>query len=73
VVLARRLRDDGSVELVAVTLWPDLDAIVDAFGENWRQGSTVPGIEGLLHDSTTDHFEVITAGWEEMTATTGPA
>ncbi|HET7677223.1 MAG TPA: antibiotic biosynthesis monooxygenase [Candidatus Limnocylindrales bacterium] len=68
--VGRRLGDDGREELIAVTIWQDLQALQSAVGADWEEPYFVPGLTDILEDATVDHFEAM-SDIEEALAPTG--
>ncbi|MEM1433071.1 MAG: antibiotic biosynthesis monooxygenase [Pseudomonadota bacterium] len=54
------LSDDGVV--VFASLWADLNAIQERFGENWQSPYLPPGYERLIDECSVRHIDV-SSGW----------
>jgi hypothetical protein len=67
VVIARRT-DEASkrTELIAITLWEDLDSLIAMLGPDWQRAVSFPGFEALVTEGHSDHFETLAANWEEV-------
>ena len=57
----RGVPGDGNV-VVFASMWKDLDAIKDRFGEDWQQSYLPPGYEHLIEECSVRHFD-LAAGW----------
>jgi hypothetical protein len=63
--IGRRTGTDAD-ELVAITVWRDLDALVTIFGPTWSEPNFFPELENAIIDSTVEHFETIAERYEEL-------
>lgn len=57
----RSVSGDGNV-VVFASMWKDLDAIKDRFGEDWQQSYLPPGYEDLIEECSVRHFD-LSSGW----------
>jgi hypothetical protein len=64
-VIARR-RLEGSTELVATSIWDDVDAIRAAMGAAYEEAHFFPALDALVEDPSVEHFETVLHGWEEL-------
>ena len=53
-------QDDGTV--IFASLWRDLDAIKERFGEDWQVSFLPPGYEYLIEECSIAHIE-LNPGW----------
>ncbi|MDJ0827378.1 MAG: hypothetical protein QNJ16_17945 [Rhodobacter sp.] len=51
---------DGFV--VFASIWRDLDAVKDRFGEDWQSSFLPPGYEDLIDECSVRHID-LSAGW----------
>ncbi len=57
----RGVPGDGNV-VVFASMWKDLDAIKDRFGEDWQKSYLPPGYEDLIEACSVRHFD-LASGW----------
>jgi quinol monooxygenase YgiN len=65
--LARRASTDGD-ELVAVTVWRDVDALQEAMGPDFEKPGFLPEIYRFLEDVTVEMYETIVDQFEDLEA-----
>jgi hypothetical protein len=53
-------------EIVAITVWRDLDALIATFGPGWAAASFYTELQGAIIDSTVEHFETIAERYEDL-------
>jgi hypothetical protein len=63
--LARRMSNSGN-ELVAVTVWDDLDAMISVMSDDWQHPRFLPSLDPLLEDPSVEHFETIVESYESL-------
>jgi hypothetical protein len=63
--IGRQMRAAGP-ELVAITVWKDLDAIVAVMGPTWAEATWLPGLAEHISDATVEHLETVVANYEGM-------
>ena len=63
--IGRRTGADAD-ELVAITVWRDLDALIAIFGSSWSEPSFFPELRDAIIDSTVEHFETIAERYEDL-------
>lgn len=74
--IGRHLTSDG-LELVAITVWSDVEALIGVMGEGWEAPKWLAGLEELVTDSTVEHLETAVEdfdaflGLESMAAGSG--
>jgi hypothetical protein len=56
--IARRLVD-GQLELMALTMWRDLDSLIGTMGPGWADPAWLPGLADLVESSSTEHYETV--------------
>ena len=55
-------------ELVAVSIWSDVDAMVAVMGDKWREPAWLPGLSEFMIDSTLEILETVMSSYEELRA-----
>jgi hypothetical protein len=65
--IGRRTGADAD-ELVAITVWRDLDALIAIFGPSWSEPSFFPELKDAIIDSTVEHFETIVERYEDLSS-----
>jgi hypothetical protein len=63
--IGRRTGADAD-EIVAITVWRDLDALIAIFGPSWSEPSFFPELKDAIIDSTVEHFETIAERYEDL-------
>jgi hypothetical protein len=53
-------------EILAITVWRDLDALISIFGPKWSEPSFFPQLSDAIIDSTVEHFETIAERYEDL-------
>ena len=53
-------------EIVAITVWRDLDALIATFGPSWAEPSFYAELQAAIIDSTVEHFETIAERYEDL-------
>jgi hypothetical protein len=53
-------------EIVAITVWRDLDTLIAIFGPSWSEPSFFPELKDAIIDSTVEHFETIAERYEDL-------
>lgn len=56
----------GADEVLAITVWRDLNALIAVFGPTWAQPSFFPQLKDAIIDSTVEHFETIAEQYEDL-------
>ncbi len=54
--IGRHLTADG-LELIAITAWTDVEALIRVLGDGWESPKWLAGIEDLVTHSTVEHWE----------------
>jgi len=57
----------GADEIVAITVWRDLNALIAVFGPTWSQPAFFPQLKEAIIDSSVEHFETIAERYEDLT------
>ena len=70
--LNRHVRGTSTVELVAVTVWDDVDAMEATIGPRWREPSWIPGLEGSIDEQSVEILEAVVFGYEQFAETPMP-
>lgn len=63
--LARRMSDRGN-ELVAVTVWLDLESMTAVMSDDWQRPRFLPSLDALLEDASVEHFETVAEAYEGL-------
>jgi len=63
--VGRRASVDGD-ELVAVTVWRDLEALQDSLGPDFEKPGIVPELDRILEDVTVELYETIVDQFDDM-------
>ena len=63
--LARRMADSGN-ELVAVTVWLDLESMTAVMSDDWQRPRFLPSLDPLLEDASVEHFETVAEAYEGL-------
>ena len=61
--IGRHLTTDG-LELVAITVWSNVEALIAVMGEGWESPKWLAGIEDLVTHSTIEHLEAAVENFE---------
>jgi hypothetical protein len=61
--LARHLTADG-MELIAITVWRDVEALVAVLGDGWESPKWLTGVETLVTHSSVEHWETAVEDFE---------
>jgi heme-degrading monooxygenase HmoA len=65
--IGRRSGADAD-EIVAITVWRDLDALIAIFGPTWAEPSFFAELQAAIIDSTVEHFETIAERYEDLSS-----
>ena len=65
--VGRRTGADAD-EIVAITVWRDLEAIAAVFGPTWSEPNAFPELKNAVINSTVEHFETIAERYEDLAA-----
>ena len=65
-MLISRRMGDGSDELVAITIWRDIDVLIATMGEGWHAPSFLPRLDPMLIEPSVEHYETIAENWDEL-------
>jgi hypothetical protein len=63
--IGRRTGADAD-EIVAITVWRDLDALIAIFGPKWSEPNFFVELQSAIIDSTVEHFETIAERYEDL-------
>jgi hypothetical protein len=61
--IGRHLTADG-LELIAITAWTNVDALISVLGEGWEAPKWLDGIGDLVTHSTVEHWETAVDDFE---------
>jgi hypothetical protein len=67
-IFARNVGSDGRVELITISMWTDMAAVVVGLGPDWQRPFGLKGFENRISDTTLEHLEVIADDWPELMA-----
>jgi len=56
----------GADEILAITVWRDLNTLIAVFGPTWSQPGFFPQLQDAIIDSTVEHFETIAEQYEDL-------
>jgi hypothetical protein len=65
--LGRHLTSDG-MELIAITVWRDVDALIEVLGEGWESPRWLADLDDLITNSTVAHWETAVEAFDPMGA-----
>lgn len=71
--LNRRVTSRSTVELVAITVWDDVESMEATIGPRWREPSWLPGLEGSIDEQSVDILEAVVFGYEHLAEARTPA
>ena len=57
----RMVENDGSIVIFA-SMWKDMAAVKDRFGDDWQSSYLPPGYEELIDECSVRHFD-LSSGW----------
>ena len=57
----RIVENDGN-EVIFASMWRDMDAVKDRFGDDWQSSYLPAGYEDLIEECSVRHFD-LSAGW----------
>jgi hypothetical protein len=63
--LGRHLTADG-LELVAITVWRDIETLIGIMGDGWESPKWLPGLEELVTNSSVEHLETAVEDFESL-------
>ncbi len=61
--IGRHLTADG-LELIAITAWSNVDALIRVLGEGWESPKWLAGVEEFVTHSTVEHWETAVEDFE---------
>jgi heme-degrading monooxygenase HmoA len=64
--LSRRVKDSSAVELVAVSVWQDMESMAAVLGPGWREPSWMNGLGDSIADASVEILEGIVFGYEDL-------
>lgn len=65
-MIGRRMDDTGN-ELVAITVWTDVEALQKTMGSAYQTAQFFPALDAYLLDATVEHFETVVETFEDLT------
>jgi len=63
--IGRRTGTDAD-EVLAITVWRDLDALISIFGPKWSEPSFFPELQHAIIESSVEHYETIAERFEDL-------
>ena len=63
--IGRHLTSEG-LDLIAITAWTDVDALIRVMGPGWESPKWLAGIEEFVTDSTVEHWETAVEDFESF-------
>jgi heme-degrading monooxygenase HmoA len=74
VVIARRVAEDArATEVVAITIWEDMDSMIAILGPDWQRAVSFPSFQEYVTDGQADHYETLAVNWEGLLSIAGLA
>jgi hypothetical protein len=71
VSISRQVKGDV-VELLAVTIWEDLDSMAATIGPNWREPTWLPGLAEAIETGSLEILETVLSSYDELAAIRSP-
>ena len=68
-MIGRRMDESGN-ELVAITVWTDVEALQSVMGPGYQTAQFFPALDPFLLDATVEHFETVVERFEDLTSPT---
>lgn len=65
IMIGRRMDDSGN-ELVAITVWTDVEALQASMGPNYQTAQFFPALDAYLLDPSVEHFETVVDTFEDL-------
>ena len=65
--ISRRMANGGN-ELVAISVWRDLDAMVAVMTDDWQRPRFLPSLDPLIENPSVEHYETIVEDFEALRA-----
>ena len=65
--VGRHLTEDG-LEVVAITVWTDVEALIGVLGSGWESPKWLGAVEELITNSTVEHLETAIEDFERLDA-----
>jgi heme-degrading monooxygenase HmoA len=63
--LSRQVTGDR-VELVAVTVWQDVESMATVIGPDWRQAAWLPGLADCVGESSLEMLETVVSSYDDL-------
>jgi hypothetical protein len=64
-LISRRMSTAGN-ELVAISVWADLEAMTAVLTDDWQRPRFLPSLDPLLEDRSVEHYETIVEDFEDL-------
>ena len=64
--ISRQVKDGGVIELVAVTIWRDVEAMSAVMGPQWSEPTWLPSLREAIADSSLEILETIVSSYEDL-------
>jgi hypothetical protein len=56
------------MELIAITVWRDVDALIRVLGDGWESPRWLADVDDLITNSTVEHWETAVEAFDPMDA-----
>jgi heme-degrading monooxygenase HmoA len=63
--ISRRMANGGN-ELVAISVWSDLEAMASVMTDDWQRPRFLSSLDPLLEDPSVEHYETIVADYDAL-------
>jgi hypothetical protein len=63
--VGRHLTADG-IEVVAITVWTDVEALIGVLGSGWESPKWLGGVEELITHGTVEHLETAIEDFDRL-------
>jgi quinol monooxygenase YgiN len=69
IMIGRRMDETGN-ELIAITVWTDVEALQSVMGQGYQTAQFFPALDPYLLDPTVEHFETVVETFEDLKSPT---
>lgn len=63
--ISRRMAATGN-ELVAISVWADLDATTAVLTDDWQRPRFLPTLDPLFGEASVEHYETVVENFDEL-------
>ena len=63
--IGRRM-DNGGNELVSISVWTDMDALIATFGNDFAEPTFMPALDAYLLEASIELFETVVDSFEDL-------